>query len=188
MIFLWFSERCHGNKCNLNVIVVLEFISRDINLLSAIRFSSKYQNSAFYQHVRPKSGLKFPRPLAYMLSSCAGHTSTYGRLASGFVVEPLDGNSQFQLHTLVECNDGPSSRDEIPTPKVAACYPDLQAITNQIPSLSQADILLLIGRDLPEAQHVLDQRIGPMNTPFAQRLHLSWIVVGEACLGKVHIP
>ena len=49
--------------CNLNVIVVLEFISRDLYLLFAIRFCSKFQNSVFYQHMRPKSGLKFPRPL-----------------------------------------------------------------------------------------------------------------------------
>ena len=46
--------------CNLNVIVVLEFISRG---LFAILLSSKFQNSIFYQHMRPKSGLKFPRPL-----------------------------------------------------------------------------------------------------------------------------
>ena len=44
--------------CNLNVIVVLEYISRDLYLLFAIRFSSKFQNSVFYQHMRPKSGLK----------------------------------------------------------------------------------------------------------------------------------
>ena len=50
--------------CNLNVIVVLEFISRDLYLLFAILFSSKFQNSIFYQHMRPKSGLKFPRPFS----------------------------------------------------------------------------------------------------------------------------
>ena len=49
--------------CNLNVIVVLEFISRGLYLLFAILLSSKFQNSIFYQHMRPKSGLKFPRPL-----------------------------------------------------------------------------------------------------------------------------
>ena len=48
--------------CNLNVIVVLELISRDLFLYFAIRFSSKFQKSVFYQHMRPKSGLKFPRP------------------------------------------------------------------------------------------------------------------------------
>ena len=54
--------------CNLNVIVVLEFISRDLYLLFAIRFSSNFQNSVFYQHMRPESGLKFPRPLSFSLA------------------------------------------------------------------------------------------------------------------------
>ena len=49
--------------CNLNVKVVLKFICRDLYLLFAILFSSKLQNSIFYQHMRPKSGLKSPRPL-----------------------------------------------------------------------------------------------------------------------------
>ena len=63
VVFLCFSERCHGNMYNLNVIDVLEFISKDIYLLFAILFSSKFQNSFFYQHMRPKSDLKSPRPL-----------------------------------------------------------------------------------------------------------------------------
>ena len=50
--------------CYLNMIVVLEFISRDLYLLFAILFSSKFQNSIFYQHMRPKLGLKSPRPLS----------------------------------------------------------------------------------------------------------------------------
>ena len=62
MVFLCFSECCHGNICNLNVIVLLEFNSTDLYLLFAIFFSSKFQNSIFYQHMRPKSGLKSPRP------------------------------------------------------------------------------------------------------------------------------
>ena len=49
--------------CNLNVKVVLEFISRDLYLLFAILLSSKFQNSIFYQLMRLKSGLKSPRPL-----------------------------------------------------------------------------------------------------------------------------
>ena len=53
--------------CNLNVIVVLEFISRDLYLLFAILVSSKFQNSLFYQRMRPKSGLKCPRPLVMHL-------------------------------------------------------------------------------------------------------------------------
>ena len=55
--------------CNLNVIVVLEFISRDLYQLFAILLSSKFQNSIFYQHMRPKSGLKFPRPIIILILS-----------------------------------------------------------------------------------------------------------------------
>ena len=39
VVFPCFLERCHGNMCNLNVIVVLEFISRTLYLLFAIRLS-----------------------------------------------------------------------------------------------------------------------------------------------------
>ena len=62
LVFLCFSERCHGNISNLNVIVVLEFIIRDIYLLFAILFSSKFQKFV-YQPMKPKSGLKSPRLL-----------------------------------------------------------------------------------------------------------------------------
>lgn len=85
------------------------------------------------------------------------------------------------MPTLIECNQIPSARDEIPTPEIAAQYSHLQAIQVQISPLNdQADILLLIDRDFPEAHHILDQRIGPKNTPYAQRLHLAWVIVGEA--------
>ena len=57
--------------CNLNVIAVLEFISRDLYLLFAICFSSKFQNSTFYQHMRPNSGLKSPRPFQPLAIFCA---------------------------------------------------------------------------------------------------------------------
>ena len=68
VVFLCFSVRCHGNMWNLNVIFVLEFIIRDLYLLFAILLSSKFQNSTFNQHMRPKSGLKFPRPLDMVYS------------------------------------------------------------------------------------------------------------------------
>ena len=29
-LYICFSEHCHGNMCNLNVIVLLEFISKDL--------------------------------------------------------------------------------------------------------------------------------------------------------------
>jgi hypothetical protein len=125
----------------------------------------------------------------YKLSSCAGNFVTSGRRASGLVIESLDGSSKLDLPTLIECNQIPEIREEIPTPEVAQHHPHLKDIAHHIPPIDDtAQILLLVGRDLVEAHHVFDQRTGPRNSPFAQRLCLGWVIVGEACLGKVHQP
>jgi hypothetical protein len=125
----------------------------------------------------------------YTLLSCAGRTQTRGRRTHGYVVESLDGTSRLKLPTLLECNQIPNHKDEIPTPEIAQCYQHLCDIAGQIhPIDNDADILLLIGRDVTDAHHVLDQRVGPMNSPYAQKLRLGWVIVGESCLGKVHKP
>ena len=81
----------------------------------------------------------------------------------------------------------PDVREEIPTPDVARYHPHLQELTDHIPPLDpESDILLLIGRDLIEAHHVHDQKIGPRGSPYAQRLSLGWVIIGETCLGKSH--
>ena len=76
-------------------------------------------------------------------------------------------------------------RNQIPTPEIAACYDHLNGIEREIPQVNNdTDIQILIGRDLIEAHVVHDQRIGPKNTPYAQKLALGWVIVGEACLGS----
>ena len=49
-------------------------------------------------------------------------------------------------------------------------------------------ISILIGKDLLDAHDVLEQCTGVRNSPYAQRLLLGWVVVGESCLHKVHPP
>ena len=49
-------------------------------------------------------------------------------------------------------------------------------------------IMLLIGRDLPEAHHVIEQRLGPPGSPFAQRSPLGWTIIGGVCLSGQHRP
>ena len=49
-------------------------------------------------------------------------------------------------------------------------------------------ISLLIGRDLIPAHYVLDQKIGQPGQPYAQRLKLGWVVIGETCLDGQHVP
>ena len=125
--------------------------------------------------------------LQYTLSTCSGRSCTSGRKASGWIVESLDGTFSTTLPTVIECNQIPTDRQEIPTPDVTRHYEHLRDV-NLPAADDDASILLLIGRDLPEVHHILDQRTGPRSTPFAQKLHLGWVVIGNVCLGKTHPP
>ena len=89
---------------------------------------------------------------------------------------------------IVECDGIPNNRNEIATPAVARKFLHLSEIACHIPELDpQAKILLLIGRDLIVAHHVLDQRISH-DAPYAQKLSLGWTIIGETCLNKAHLP
>ncbi|XP_053386674.1 uncharacterized protein LOC123538141 [Mercenaria mercenaria] len=123
----------------------------------------------------------------YILSSCAGKVARSGKCTSGICVEPFDGSCVLKCPQLIECNEIPDTKKEVATPAVARQYKHLRDIQHLIPEIdSHADVLLLLGRDLLAAHHVIDQRIGAENEPYAQRLRLGWVVVGETCLGMIH--
>lgn len=123
----------------------------------------------------------------YTLRTCAGVTETAGRRATGFIIESLDGVMKVKLPTLIECNNMPDDRAEIPTPDAARWHTHLKPIANCIPPLDpEAQILLLLGRDILQVHKVREQRNGPNNAPYTQRLDLGWVVVGDVCLGSVH--
>nr|XP_027232689.1 uncharacterized protein LOC113824141 [Penaeus vannamei] len=123
----------------------------------------------------------------YIITSCSGRSVMTGRKAGGLCIQAVDGSLQMSLPTVIECDELPNNRTEIPTPNIARLHPHLKDIGSEISPLDdQAQIQLLIGRDLPEAHHVLDQVTGPPGTPFAQKMKLGWVIVGEVCLGKHH--
>ena len=91
------------------------------------------------------------------------------------------------LPLLMEYDDIPNETSEIPTPEVAMSYPYLRTIASSIPEFdTNAEIQLLIGRDLIEAHHIKEQITGPRGQPFAQRIGLGWAIIGEICLGRLH--
>lgn len=129
------------------------------------------------------NGDSFP----YTLRTCAGASKTMGRKADNFIVCSLDGKTQVPLPTLLECNMLPEDCDEIPTPGIAQYFPHLKSMADKIPPYdARAPILLLLGRDILSVHKVREQYNGPGNTPYAQRLDLGWVNVGEVCMGGVH--
>ncbi|KAI2663492.1 Acid-sensing ion channel 5 [Labeo rohita] len=124
---------------------------------------------------------------SYTLKTCAGHTETAGRRASGYTVASVDNKISIHLPTLLECNQIPNVCTEIPTPEAAFHHVHLKRITDKIPPLDpDAKILLLLGRDILQVHKVREQISGPGDAPFAQRLDLGWVVVGDVCLGGAH--
>ena len=112
-----------------------------------------------------------------------------GRIARNLTIQSLDQGYSLSLPTVIECSDIPDDVTEIPTPDVAKHFPHLQETEHLIPPYHQdVPIDLLIGRDLTEAHHVLDQIVGPKDTPFAQRLHFGWVIIGEVCLDRTTTP
>ncbi|KAI4874288.1 hypothetical protein NFI96_026210, partial [Prochilodus magdalenae] len=103
--------------------------------------------------------------------------------------ESLDGTVRVMLPTLIECNHIPDNRSEIPTSDAAQHHTHLKSIAHKIPQLDpEAQILLLLGRDILQVHKVREQRNGPHNAPYAQRLDLGWVIIGDVCLGSAHRP
>ncbi|XP_041417319.1 uncharacterized protein LOC108712235 [Xenopus laevis] len=125
----------------------------------------------------------------YSLRTCAGTVETAGRKATGYKVESIDGQTCLSLPTILECNQIPDNRSEIPTPEVAAYHPHLKRIAHQIPELDpEAPIALLLGRDILRVHKARGQINGSQNAPYAQRLDLGWVIIGDVCLGGAHKP
>lgn len=123
------------------------------------------------------------------MTSCSGQVTTFGRTASGLFIVSADGETRLQLPCILECDDIPNNYLEIPTPDVALQHTHMRDIANSIsPIDTSRKILLLIGRDLPQVHHVMEQRIGPDNEPFAQRLPLGLTIIGDTCISRQHIP
>ncbi len=105
------------------------------------------------------------------------------------MVESLDRRTKLSLPTLIECDMLPDDRTEIPFPEVARHYPHLRSVENQIPAVDpDAPVLLLLGRDILRVHKVREQIKRPNDAPYAQRLDLGWVIVGEVCLGTAHRP
>lgn len=101
----------------------------------------------------------------------------------------LDGRVTIPLPPLIECNDILDNRSETPTPNAARHHSHLLKVAEHIPEVDPTpEILLLLGRDIIRVHKVREQVNRPHNAPFAQRLDLGWVLVGEVCLGSAHKP
>ena len=146
------KEQFNGKSCAKTLLVKVyktdhPNVAKTVYAIIGDQSNRPLAKSEFFEHFGIKG-----QQIEYTLSSCSGYVTAYGRRANGFTVESLDGRSQLELPTLIECNQIPNIRD----------------IAHHIPPLDdQSEILLPIGRDLIETDHIFDQRIGPRYSPYA---------------------
>lgn len=125
----------------------------------------------------------------YLMRTCAGTTEMTRRKADGFQIEAVNGGVCLDLPPLIECNEILTNKSEIPTPEVAFAHPHLRHIAPHIPKLDpDAQMMILLGRDMIRVHKVRQQVNGPHDAPFAQRLDLGWVIIGEVCLDNAHKP
>ena len=121
----------------------------------------------------------------YTKKSCSGTIVTSGRQTNDCIIEATNKSVSYCIPNLIECADLPSNKLEICTPKQASHFLHLRNLPLQDID-PDAKILLLLGRDVIDAHHVYEQVTSSSGMPFAQRLGLGWVVVGEMCLDAMH--
>lgn len=90
---------------------------------------------------------------SYTLFSCSGQSTCSGRGVNALAVEALDGSCQFNLPTVIECDEILVNKCEIPTPEVADKYLHLQDIADHLMPLdSKINILFLF--DVTLVMHI----------------------------------
>lgn len=101
----------------------------------------------------------------------------------------MNDEISFPIPTLVECDDLPDNRDGTPTPEASLHHLHLKNLASEIPPLNNnAQILLLLGRDILQVHKVRQQITSPGDAPYAQKFDLGLVLGGDVCLGKVDKP
>ncbi|XP_026003932.1 uncharacterized protein LOC113009687 [Astatotilapia calliptera] len=134
-------------------------------------------------------GIPMSNLAPYTLKTCTGVSTTNGRLAENLFIQSVDGQFSSPLPSLLECDSLPDNKNEIPTQEIALAHQHLKHLADHMQPLDpEADIMLLLGRDIIQVHKVYERVNGPVNAPFAQRLALGWVIVGDVCLGGAHKP
>ena len=102
----------------------------------------------------------------YCINSCSGTSFVSGRKLNDCTIMSLDNEVSYKLPTVLEYDDMPGNKDEICLSEYACQFAHLSHVADNLPSLdTNAGVLMLIGRDLVDAHHVLEQVTGPPGTP-----------------------
>ena len=105
------------------------------------------------------------------------------------VIKPVSNGREARPATLVECDNLPGDKGEVPTPQIAQKFPHLQTIANEFPPEDEtADVHILLGRDAAELLKARAFKNDPKRALWAQKLLLGWTIFGQVCLNFQNQP
>ena len=94
----------------------------------------------------------------------------------GLTVEPLNGTDKVDVTRLWTVDKLNASSRSIPSEQDARQWPHLQDI--KLPSISEKEVRLIIGTNVPDEFWVLEEKRGNRGEPYAIRTSLGWTLMG----------
>ena len=155
-----------GISCSKLVLVDVISKERPENICRVYAIIDDQSNTSLItSDLADELGATGPEEKYYLTTCSSEREAKYGPCVTGVVLKSLNG-TESELPTLIECNNIPRDKQEIPTPEMARRFPHLSDIANQIPQLDEnAEIHLLIGQDARELLKVREFRNGPRGAP-----------------------
>lgn len=102
-------------------------------------------------------------------------------------MESINGQVILLLPTIIECNEIPDNRSQIPKSSVDLRYTHLKTIAHLIQEQEpKAPIIFLLDWDLIRIHKVRRQVNRLNNTPYNHKLDLVWVIVVNVCPRRMH--
>ena len=142
-------------SCSKIVLIDIFHPSRPNNIVRTYAMIDEQSNASMISpSLIDQLGIQSPKE-KYLLSTCSASKEVkFGRGVSGLLIRSLNCTCE-ELPTVIECDNIPKDKREIPTPELAKRYNHLRSIANDIPPINpDGEIQLLIGRNAPEIMKV----------------------------------
>ena len=115
-------------------------------------------------------------PTLFSLTTISEGTKRNNGEEVSLVVSSLNGSEHVDIPCSWTVKNLPVSRKCIPTARDVSQWSHLEGI--EFPELSNKNVAMIIGCDVPEAHWVLDERRGRRKEPYAVKTLLGWTLMG----------
>ena len=123
--------------------------------------------------------------ISLSLNTMYGKTEIPVQKIEGLVVQKFDKTASIDLPKAYSRDFIPSRRSQIPSPEIAAKWPHLERIKQQIPPIeTDVEVGILLGCNSSKALKPQEVILGNDDDPYAVRTLLGWGIIGPVSPGE----